>query len=589
MTWVALFLWFIAFSLIGLIGNALLAWIGVESSQIRCLLSKAGGLAAFTAFLWIAGYLPGDFLTRMLELALLAIGSLAAVLYLRRSKASIGELLRFEMLFAGLVLAFLIARGFLPTVTDGEKPMDLMLLSSSMRATHLPPEDAWFARHPVNYYYYGLFCFGQLGKVVGASPFQTFNFGLASTWALILMALGAAGGLTTKSWRGSVLLPAIYALIGNLGAAAQLWGGGTGEFNWWAPSRTVPAGITEFPAFSYLFGDFHPHMINHVWLSLFLVLALIYRKQEKPSTLIPFGALAGIIFATNTWSMICVLLLATALLPRSAMTLTKVASATLCFALITVPYVMKGERTIDGLALVTQRSSGTGFALHWAILAVGATAALTYVRESVIPRLILVSLALIALPEFVYIASGDGLGRTNTLFKFWWDAWLVLAIVSSWGYFALQTSPVKRLVAAVSLTAGAIYLPLSLPVRFRRFETWYGIDPATYTFAKYPYLASPYQRLLTQQPASYFEAPGLSYSKDSLLAAFTGIPTMLGWIGHERLWRANSAEFREIQRLALIAGRNGVSPELQQRYQFEFVHLPDPSQGAAKKFTFPTH
>jgi uncharacterized membrane protein len=39
------------------------------------------------------------------------------------------------------------------------------------------------------------------------------------------------------------------------------------------------------------------------------------------------------------------------------------------------------------------------------------------------------------------------------------------------------------------------------------------------------------------------ESSGNSYSDNARISAFTGIPTILGWIGHERQWRGSASAF----------------------------------------------
>jgi uncharacterized membrane protein len=40
------------------------------------------------------------------------------------------------------------------------------------------------------------------------------------------------------------------------------------------------------------------------------------------------------------------------------------------------------------------------------------------------------------------------------------------------------------------------------------------------------------------------EAPGMSYSTGSRISAFTGLPTVIGWQGHELMWRNDHDDLR---------------------------------------------
>ena len=94
------------------------------------------------------------------------------------------------------------------------------------------------------------------------------------------------------------------------------------SYNYWDPTRAIPNTINEFPYFSFIFADLHPHMIGIPFTVLFL--ALVYALCQPPGTSDPgrsrlrsglrwlvvpvcLGALAVI----NTWDLPTYLGLAT--------------------------------------------------------------------------------------------------------------------------------------------------------------------------------------------------------------------------------------------------------------------------------------
>ncbi len=93
--------------------------------------------------------------------------------------------------------------------------------------------------------------------------------------------------------------------------------GGTMEipaYNFWAPSRVIPATINEFPFWSFLFADLHPHMIGIPFTVLFLALAYnlvagyghSWRSEgwlEGLLSLLALPLTLGAIGAINTWDL----------------------------------------------------------------------------------------------------------------------------------------------------------------------------------------------------------------------------------------------------------------------------------------------
>jgi len=59
------------------------------------------------------------------------------------------------------------------------------------------------------------------------------------------------------------------------------------SYNYWDPTRAIPNTINEFPYFSFIFADLHPHMIGLPFTVLFLSLAYAFLVRRKPASLIP--------------------------------------------------------------------------------------------------------------------------------------------------------------------------------------------------------------------------------------------------------------------------------------------------------------
>ncbi|MFZ0429014.1 MAG: DUF2298 domain-containing protein [Acidobacteriota bacterium] len=255
-------------------------------------------------------------------------------------------------------LALLGLRSVLPVATHTEQPSDLMFLSSIAASSVFPPHDAWMAGFPISYYYFGYWLQIFVGKLAGVPPTLVYNLGLASLFSLLCTACfgvgynlvragnhrGSAAHLSTQGsrralWRGLLgggLAVAVVCLAGNLRTLYDLvrYAGSRADW-WWLSSRAIrdldlsgrslPA-ITEFPAFSFVLGDNHPHVQSLPFLVL-LALVLLNRLLGERATRLqagPFrqfpaarragevlvpGFLLGALAITSSWDLLAGLLL----------------------------------------------------------------------------------------------------------------------------------------------------------------------------------------------------------------------------------------------------------------------------------------
>ncbi|MBE7557222.1 MAG: glycosyltransferase family 39 protein [Anaerolineales bacterium] len=69
-------------------------------------------------------------------------------------------------------------------------------------------------------------------------------------------------------------IPGLQTFVLALSGLAEVFRGAViAVYNYWDPTRVIPATINEFPYFSFLFADLHPHMIGLPFTVLFLSLA----------------------------------------------------------------------------------------------------------------------------------------------------------------------------------------------------------------------------------------------------------------------------------------------------------------------------
>ena len=175
---------------------------------------------------------------------------------------------------------------------------------------------------------------------------------------------------------------------------------------------------------------------------------------------------------------------------------------------------------------------------------------LSYVNTFII-LLCAVSFLLIILPEIIFIRDIYPTHfRANTMFKFYYQAWLMLGIVSGFSIVVLLTKlPNRKLTTFFYLIIVSIFLLAGSTYSLKATEQGFGgfnhertsINGTDYLFKKYPADAKAIEWLnqnIVGQPV-IAEAVGDSYTDYPRVASNTGLPTVLGWPVHEWLWRGS--------------------------------------------------
>lgn len=212
----------------------------------------------------------------------------------------------------------------------GEKFMEMAFLNGILRSPYFPPVDPHFAGGFINYYYFGLYLVGYLIKLTGIYAEVAFNLAIPTLFALTVVgaygiaysalapddperperAAGIRRGLGAALWA-----PLFVAIIGNLDGFAQIvrslsnlsaasfqsgipgvqplvraadglrqvlaGSASLPPYDFWGPSRVIPATINEFPWWSFLFADLHPHLIGIPIALLFLAAVLTLMRSAR--------------------------------------------------------------------------------------------------------------------------------------------------------------------------------------------------------------------------------------------------------------------------------------------------------------------
>jgi uncharacterized membrane protein len=156
---------------------------------------------------------------------------------------------------------------------------------------------------------------------------------------------------------------------------------------------------------------------------------------------------------------------------------------------------------------------------------------------------------LVLAPEFVYLRDQFGY-RINTIFKFYYQAWMLWSLAAAFttAYLLQNLRKMKNIIFSVVISlvifAGLLYPAFGLLTKTQNFDPTFGftLDDFDRIQRENPDEADAIEFLRTAPNGIVAEAVGGSYrSEYARIATYTGLQTVLGWPGHEAQWRGGSA------------------------------------------------
>jgi YYY domain-containing protein len=684
--------------------------------------AKPLALILVSYIFWMLGltqFVPNSAVT---ILAILLVISAISGWLLHHHKSEVFSFLRSEwktiLVAEGVFLVFfifwLLIVSDVPAINHTEKPMDFAFVNAILQSPSFPPEDPWLAGHPISYYYFGHFMMAAITKLtIVASP---VGYNLAVALVPSLLAMGVfglvsnlirlSGGRAKAAINYGLVATALLILIGNLEGALELTSslglGGDGFWQWigikgldgaaaspgafpeqpgwwWRATRvidTLQGGqsldytITEFPFFSFILGDLHPHMVSLPFLVMFLGVALnllqtkgqlglgwlIRHPVESAMVALLLGSLAFInawdfpVFATilalviftkaygqagSNWTSET----ATLLSRTAANSVLMIAPIAVLSVILFLPFYLDFSSQASGILPVT--GPGTRPFLFLVVMGLFSFLAITFLAKQlpdvrrptavevpsilllalisavplllwilsvavvamiardvnviaptifgriplVIPGLVIAGLAafsalqrirdssdhattfaLLLLATAFYLIVGAELfflvdlfgNRMNTVFKVYFQSWLLLAVVGTYGLYYCQTHWRATQVRATLIAYGWIAVLMLMLAASIYYSAGALIDRTGIMTASYRFSDKTLDGLAFlngSNPAEYaaviwlrdtaakgriVEAVGDDYSSYSRISSSTGIPTILGWPGHEQQWRGNA-------------------------------------------------
>ncbi|MCA9938150.1 MAG: hypothetical protein KC418_05885 [Anaerolineales bacterium] len=336
----AAFRWWLVLMMLGAAATPLAYVVLARLPDRGYAFVKMLGLLIISYIFWLFGSL--GFLsnsTGSIILALLALAAISFGIY-RRGDGGLRQWLRenrrqvllTEVVFAATFALWVWVRAHHPSIAATEKPMEFAFLNSVNRSPSFPPLDPWLSNFAISYYYFGYVMTSVIARLAGVASPVAFNLGIA--WLLAGTATGAFGlvynlvrseGGRRLAWALGLTAALALPIAGNMEILLEtLHGNNLGSANfwqwldvrdlngpatnsprydspawwWWRSSRVINETrltgeveqglepIAEFPGFSFILGDMHPHVLALPFAFLSLAVALAWwlklTEEENP-------------------------------------------------------------------------------------------------------------------------------------------------------------------------------------------------------------------------------------------------------------------------------------------------------------------
>lgn len=312
--------WWLVLVVLGAAAFPLTAYFLHRLTDWGYAFSKMIGLLLVSYLFWLLGSLGflGNNLGSILLCLIIVTGLSAyawrqmAVSPLKWLRENVRQVLTTELLFLLLFALWVWVRAQNPTIESTEKPMEFAFLNAVGRSPQFPPLDPWLSGFSISYYYFGYVMTSVLARLAVVPEPIAFNLSIA--WLVAGAGIGAFGLVYNliaahketirRQAVGFAMMAALAIPLAGNGQMLMeiLHSSGVGSDSfwawldvrdisgpavtsaerppryttfwwWWRSSRVIHEytlsgraeeglePIAEFPGFSFILGDMHPHVL----------------------------------------------------------------------------------------------------------------------------------------------------------------------------------------------------------------------------------------------------------------------------------------------------------------------------------------
>lgn len=505
---------------------------------------------------------------------------------------------RIDSIFFGLLLIsiFFIYRACLlwpDFIAMGERLRDYAILSSIMQSP-FSPKEPWMDGSPLNYYIFWYRYGAVLGSLFSLPVWTMYHLLQAVTLSIYFLSITLIFfRIVNFTLVGSIFSGIIITFGSNIQGIIHAF---TKNESWWGPSRVIEGAINEFPAWSFLLGDLHPHYLNLPSMPLFLLISFyLWSKNKIVAFIFSFLLVPVFMYGANAWEVpIWIILNGSILLMLVSQTgflkIIKFDQNTsiilFIFAFILLAAYLQGAHIKplgDPFEFVRdpiKRTKTIEAFLHWGIplgvygiwaflsqqtvflrISIFGLIVFSLFLQEIAPFLVLIlafillenitskglkerflkgielaSIFLILLGEIIFMndAYGGDHERMNTIFKIYSSIWAVVHISA---FYRFVNLPIPNwLIKTLAMLSGGALLSFTIFTSTLRYQRETLIYPRSQGLSsierEFPGGGKAVQALEKLPRGIVLEAQGNPYSYTSFVCTLSGNSCYLGWANH---------------------------------------------------------